>query len=89
VQYTAVVLTTARKDFGVVTANQGNRLLGGRRLRITIDEGEESVVLRIEGQLISPCLAEVEQCSAAGLRECRRAVVADRPERREFRGHSW
>lgn len=31
-------------------------------LRITIDEGEESVVLRLEGQLIAPWVAEVEQC---------------------------
>ena len=31
-------------------------------LRITIDEGEESVVLRLEGKLIAPWVAEVEQC---------------------------
>jgi anti-anti-sigma regulatory factor len=30
-------------------------------LRISIDEGEESVVLRLEGQLIAPWVAEVEQ----------------------------
>jgi anti-anti-sigma regulatory factor len=29
-------------------------------LRISIDEGEESVVLRLEGQLIAPWVAEVE-----------------------------
>lgn len=31
-------------------------------LRITIDEGEESVVLRLEGQLIGPWVEDVEQC---------------------------
>jgi ABC-type transporter Mla MlaB component len=31
-------------------------------LRITIDEGEQSVVLRLEGKLIGPWVAEVEQC---------------------------
>jgi ABC-type transporter Mla MlaB component len=31
-------------------------------LLITIDEGEEAVVLRLEGQLIAPWVADVEQC---------------------------
>lgn len=31
-------------------------------LRITIHEGEKSVVLRLEGKLIGPWVAEVEQC---------------------------
>lgn len=31
-------------------------------LRITIDEGEEAVVLRLEGQLIGPWVEDVEQC---------------------------
>jgi anti-anti-sigma regulatory factor len=31
-------------------------------LRITIDEGETLVVLRLEGKLIGPWVAEVEQC---------------------------
>ena len=31
-------------------------------LRISIDESEESVVLRLEGRLIAPWVAEVEQC---------------------------
>jgi anti-anti-sigma regulatory factor len=31
-------------------------------LRITIDEEGEAVVLRLEGQLIAPWVAEVEQC---------------------------
>jgi ABC-type transporter Mla MlaB component len=35
---------------------------GERMLRISIDESEESVVLRLEGHLIAPWVAEVEQC---------------------------
>ncbi len=31
-------------------------------LRITIDEGKEAVVVRLEGQLIGPRVEEVEQC---------------------------
>ena len=31
-------------------------------LRITIDEEEEAVVLRLEGQLIGPWVQDVEQC---------------------------
>jgi anti-anti-sigma regulatory factor len=31
-------------------------------LRITIDEGEDAVVLRLEGQLIGPWVEDVEQC---------------------------
>jgi hypothetical protein len=31
-------------------------------LRITIDEGEEAVLLRLEGQLIGPWVQKVEQC---------------------------
>jgi len=31
-------------------------------LRISIDEGEEAVVLRLEGQLIGPWVEAVEQC---------------------------
>jgi ABC-type transporter Mla MlaB component len=31
-------------------------------LRITIDEETESIVLRLEGELISPWVEEVEQC---------------------------
>ena len=31
-------------------------------LRITIDEGAEAIVLRLEGQLIVPWVAEVEHC---------------------------
>lgn len=31
-------------------------------LRITIDEGDEAVVLRLEGQLIGPWVQDVEQC---------------------------
>ena len=58
----AIPARIAREDFGVASANQGNRLLDDRMLRITIDESEESVVLRIEGQLIAPWVAEVEQC---------------------------
>ena len=31
-------------------------------LRITIDEDGDSIVLRLEGQLIAPWVADVEQC---------------------------
>lgn len=31
-------------------------------LRITIDEGSEAVILRLEGRLIGPWIEEVEQC---------------------------
>jgi len=31
-------------------------------LRITIDEGKDAVVLRLEGQLIGPWVEDVEQC---------------------------
>lgn len=33
-----------------------------RMLRITIDEGREAVVLRLEGKLIGPWVEEVELC---------------------------
>jgi anti-anti-sigma regulatory factor len=50
------------KHFGLGSAYEGTVWLGDPMLLITIDEGEESVVLRLEGQLIAPWVAEVEQC---------------------------
>jgi anti-anti-sigma regulatory factor len=38
------------------------RFPGPAMLRISIDEGEEAVVLRLEGQLIGPWVEDVEQC---------------------------
>ncbi len=38
------------------------RTLRNSMLRIPIDEGEDAVVLRLERQLISPWVEDVEQC---------------------------
>lgn len=47
-------------------------------LRISIDEGEESVVLRLEGQLIAPWVTEVEQCWRRAFTDVRgRSVQVD------------
>ena len=37
-------------------------LPGGSMLRITIEEKETTVILRLEGQLIGPWVGDVEQC---------------------------
>ena len=55
-------------------------------LRITIDEGEESVVLRLEGKLIAPWVAEVEQRWQRAFTSVGERSVQGRSERCEFRG---
>jgi ABC-type transporter Mla MlaB component len=51
------------RSFGDKTATVYNcRSHGFGSLRITIDEKQDSVILRLEGKLICPWVEEVEQC---------------------------
>jgi len=53
-------------------------------LRITIEEKQNAVVLRLEGQLIGPWVADVEQCWRNVFATPRPTIGASGSQRRPF-----